>query len=233
VLHELGHALTARRFGIATRDITLYPIGGVARLERMTENPWQEFWIAVAGPAVNVAIAAALGLGVGLTASGASHPLTEFLLVLLGANVVLVVFNLLPAFPMDGGRVFRAFLTPFVGHLRATEIAAGVGAAIALVLGTLGLMEMLRVIDWPFVSGMLALVAFFVYLAGQQELMAVRQRDYLRRTAPPEVLPVDSDIPTVVPVDVEPSFTGLVWDDRNQTWVVWRNGRPAHSPWPY
>src|SRR5438270_520462 len=109
VLHELGHALTARQFGIPTQDITLYPIGGVARLERMSERPWEEFWIAVAGPAVNVAIAAVLA---GLLAATGAYPRSDglladglaasFLPALLYSNVLLVGFNLLPIFPSDG-----------------------------------------------------------------------------------------------------------------------------------
>src|SRR5512137_359868 len=115
VLHEYGHALTARRFGVMTRDITLYPIGGVARLERIPEKPIEELWVAVAGPAVNVVIAAVLFAA--LVATGGLPPLrtinlstSSFWLRLLLVNVILVVFNIIPAFPMDGGRVLRALL---------------------------------------------------------------------------------------------------------------------------
>src|SRR5262249_29082496 len=120
LLHELGHALMARQFGIATRDITLYPMGGVARLERMSERPWEEFCIAVAGPLVNVVIAASLALvflllglplaGLGLTQRAWVSPEVSLLRDLFAVNVGLVLFNLLPAFPMDGGRVLRALL---------------------------------------------------------------------------------------------------------------------------
>src|SRR4051812_27334200 len=141
VLHELGHALTARRFGIRTRDITLYPIGGVARLERMSERPWEEFWIAVAGPAVNVVIALALGavLLAGAVAAGEEGLGVpgQFLFNLLISNLVLVGFNLIPAFPMDGGRVLPAVLSPRIGRGGATEIAArlGVGFAVLFMAG--------------------------------------------------------------------------------------------------
>src|SRR5713226_5817786 len=136
VLHELGHALTARRYGIETRDITLYPIGGVARLERLPQRPMEEFWIAVAGPAVNVVIAALLA-GICLIVGGTDFSiLTDsllglVLLPLLITNVVLVLFNMLPAFPMDGGRVLRALLATHLGQLRATTIAVQIGVAMA------------------------------------------------------------------------------------------------------
>lgn len=169
VLHEFGHALTAQRFGIQTRDITLYPIGGVARLERIPRNPRQELLIALAGPAVNVVIAVAL-----LVALAATHTISgpegvrlvggSLLNKLLWVNLSLVGFNLLPAFPMDGGRVLRAFLAMRMEYGKATQLAANVGQGMAMLFGLAGLM-------WnPF----LLFVAFFVYQGAAQEAGTVQ-----------------------------------------------------------
>ena len=169
VLHEYGHALMARRFGVKTRDITLYPIGGVARLERIPEKPIEELWVAIAGPAVNVGIAIILGLyllpSAGLPAiSGLSVTSGSFLVRLLAVNVLLVAFNLLPAFPMDGGRVLRALLAMRMDHLRATQVAATVGQAMAFLFGILGL----------FGDPFLLFIAFFVWIGAEQEANMAR-----------------------------------------------------------
>jgi Zn-dependent protease len=170
VLHELGHALTARRFGVATRDIVLLPIGGVARLERMPARPQQELLVAIAGPAVNVAIAIVLVLLMVLTGRPtALAQLGDGLLeTLLLVNVVMVLFNMIPAFPMDGGRVLRALLALRLPFLQATRIAAGVGQVAALALGAVGV--------FFFHNWVLAFAALFVFQAAGKERALVQAR---------------------------------------------------------
>lgn len=219
LLHEYGHAIAARKYGVKTRDIVLMPIGGVARLERMPEKPFQEFVVAIAGPAVNVAIAVLLFFvlsfvveeggfremmvaaiqtrGIGqeiVTESGyLMSPVVHFFIYLAFTNVVLVIFNMIPAFPMDGGRVFRALLSMWLGRPRATKIAAWLGQVIALLLVATGL--------WSS-DFMLSILGIFVIYAARAENTNVQTEDLLSRFKARDV--------------VRPNFTHL----RSNDWML-------------
>src|SRR5688572_30159994 len=167
LLHELGHAFAARRYGIRTRDIVLLPIGGVARLQRMPEKPQQEVVVALAGPAVNVLILSALWPVLTFLRQPPAWPPPPDLGLLhtvFWVNVMMVVFNMVPAFPMDGGRVLRAVLAMRMPFVRATRIAAAVGQGFALLFGIVGF----------FFQPMLMFVALFVFLAASEEYALVQ-----------------------------------------------------------
>lgn len=191
VLHELGHALVARRFGIATRDITLYPIGGIARLERMPERPSEELLVAAAGPAVNGVLALAIYAGLRISGAGTDgDPLTigaGFAMQLMWINISLGVFNLLPAFPMDGGRILRAALAFTMERPRATAIAARIGRGIAVVMGIAGVL-------W---NPMLAVIALFVWMAAGQEATTERMKTTLRDVSVADAMV--TDVQTLAP----------------------------------
>jgi len=186
VLHELAHSLLAQAFGVRVRGITLLPIGGVAQLEAVPRRPAQELLMSLAGPATNLILGTLLALAAliaiplwdpplrtmqdVLNLVGGSGPLS-LLIELALANLVLGLFNLVPAFPMDGGRVLRAFLALTLDYGLATQIAVAVGQGLALLLGL-----------WGFFQGdlLLVLIAVFVYLGAEQEGGEVRIRAVLR-----------------------------------------------------
>jgi Zn-dependent protease/CBS domain-containing protein len=176
VLHEFGHVFAARAYGIRTSDVTLLPIGGLASLERMPEKPGQEIVVALAGPAVNLVIAAALALvpGVSSDLGGMASP-DAVGVSLVGrlavANLALCVFNLVPAFPMDGGRVLRALLALPLGYTRATRVAATIGQGLAFAFALLGLV---------YGNAVLVLIAVFIFLAASGEAGYVQVREYTR-----------------------------------------------------
>jgi stage IV sporulation protein FB len=170
--HEFGHILAARRYGIRTPEVTLWPIGGVASLERIPDKPREELVVAVAGPAVNVAIAGLIVLFLGMSLDTAAmtemeNPRAGLLARLAAANIFLVVFNLIPAFPMDGGRVLRALLAMRMDHVEATRIAARIGQGAAFLFALAGL----------FVNPMLIVIGLFIYLAATAESQHVAFKD--------------------------------------------------------
>jgi Zn-dependent protease/CBS domain-containing protein len=177
VLHELGHALAARYYGIPTKDITLLPIGGVARLQRMPDKPVQELVVALAGPAVNVVLAVFFGaLLVAQAPLDPQNALTfggSLLEIFFMINAGLVIFNLLPAFPMDGGRVLRALLAMRLGPSRATHVAARVGRGMAILFAIVGLFGIPGVLD-P--NLMLVVIALFVWTGADAEARAMRAK---------------------------------------------------------
>ena len=172
LLHEFGHILMARHFGIRTPDVLLLPIGGVARLERIPEEPRQELLIALAGPAVTLAIAALLYLALVLLGEPVQWTETDLgvptiLKQLFYMNVLLLLFNLVPAFPMDGGRVLRAILAWRMNYVRATRIAATIGQGAAILGAILGIHYQ----EWIWV-----LIALFIFFAAGQEASVVATR---------------------------------------------------------
>ena len=216
-LHEYGHVIAARGYGIRTRDITLYPIGGVASLEGMPRRPGPEIVVALAGPAVNVAIAVLIGLftlALGATVSNGlsvAPTLDAFLSRLLWANVFLVAFNLLPAFPMDGGRVFRAVLSYFMDRVSATTVAVTVGSVLAGLMALLGLWQM---------ELFLVILAFSVFMMGRAELNMVRyqaQYDGAVRRA-------EDRFPIVEPIRTRLHTDGWVFDPQTGLWTEWQDG---------
>ena len=219
VLHEFGHILVARRYGIQAPEITLLPIGGVASLQALPQKPSQEFAIAIAGPAVNFVIAIVLLLFVGQFNSAdlarLDDPQVSLTARLADANLFLAIFNLIPAFPMDGGRVLRALLAMKLGRPRATRIAASVGQAFAFGLGFLGL----------FGNPLLIFIAIFVYLAASAEAHIVATRAMSRGV--PVTAAMVTQFATLTPDEhVDAAVETLLRTSQGEFPVVDDAGRP-------
>ena len=218
VLHEFGHALTAARYGIRTRDITLLPIGGLARLERMPDVPVQELWVALAGPAVNMVIAM-LVFG-WLQVSGAAQSLDQlevttgtFAERVMLANVFLAGFNLLPAFPMDGGRALRALLATRMEYTRATQRAAMIGQGMAILFGFLGLQG----------NPILIFIALFVWIGAGQEASVVQMKSALAGI--PLRRAMLTDFRTLTPTSTLGDAVDFLLTGSQQDFPVVANGR--------
>lgn len=175
ILHEFGHALTAKKYGIKTKDIILFPIGGVARLEKLPEDPFHELWVALAGPLVNLAIFAGLAIVISIAGFDSStfnelHLNEDSILLYLAiSNLILALFNLIPAFPMDGGRVLRAMLSIRLSRVKATEIAGSIGQFLAMGFVFLGL----------FYNPFLVVIGLFIYLGAQAEMTQTKNSSLL------------------------------------------------------
>ena len=220
LLHELGHALTAQRFGFTTREITLLPIGGIARLERLPDDPMQSLWITLAGPAVNIVIAAALFVALQLT--GTWQPVTHisltdgpFLERLMLVNISLVIFNMLPAFPMDGGRALRALLATRMDDRRATRIAARLGQAMAVLFAIVGWLA----------NPLLILIALFVWTGAAQEARTADMRAALSGIPVGRVM--ITDFTTLTPDDSLSTVMELVQHGSQHDFPVTRDGHVA------
>ncbi|WP_138429833.1 site-2 protease family protein [Fodinibius saliphilus] len=223
VLHELGHALTARRFNIPTQQITLLPIGGLASLEKMPEDPKEEFLVAIAGPAVNVVIAFLLYLILPVEQFLVEDPEvaeevlstingSNFLFYLFSANVLLVLFNMIPAFPMDGGRVFRALLSLKFNRVQATQMAAKLGQLVAFFFLFIGL----------FYNPILILIAIFVYFGAQGESVMVQQLSILKNHKVEEAMM--TNITTLQPEDSLDEVVNIILTGTERDFIVTKSG---------
>ncbi len=225
VLHELGHALTAQHFGVKTKKITLLPIGGIASLEKIPEEPKQELLVAVAGPFVNVVIALILYFIVPVQQFLADNltniienlnalTLTNFFFYLFVVNVMLVLFNLIPAFPMDGGRVLRAFLAMNMGRVKATQIAAVIGQSIAIVFLLLGMLYN------PF----LILIALFVFVGAYGENKMVQQIELLKGHTVSEAMLTNITLLKID--DTLASVKDLILSGTEKDFIIEQEGKP-------
>ena len=204
VLHELGHSVVAQQLGVEVKSSTLMPIGGVASLRTMPENPWHEIAITVAGPLVNLVIACVLFLFTGwpqeLFATHIPQNLTGLMRVLTGLNLGLFLFNFIPAFPMDGGRLLRALLALALPYTRATHIAATIGQGLAIVFVLVGLQRM---------SPTFIILGAFIFLAAEGEEKMVRMRGLLREVFVDEIM--TREFATLAPTDTVARGLALVY----------------------
>jgi Zn-dependent protease/predicted transcriptional regulator len=221
VLHELGHALAAKKFKINTTSITLLPIGGLAQMEQIPEKPKEELIIAFAGPAVNLVIVALLYPIADISSFAAVDELDSkveagnFLAVLMVVNIWLAIFNLIPAFPMDGGRVFRALLSFKLGHVRATQIAASVGQVLGICFIFFGF----------FYNPFLTFIGIFIYLGAGSESVYTQTKSMLQGFTVKDV--VMHEVPVI---DKNASLEEAVYqllNSQNKNFVVTDAGKPV------
>lgn len=232
--HELGHLVVARWVGLRLREITLYPLGGSTRLAMMSERPWQEIWVAVAGPLVHLLLAGAIAAGLLANDRDLSprldspEPFLEtFFNRLFWLNVVLAGLHTFPVLPFDGGRIFRGALALSAKRLRATEVAALLSSFVSLLFLIAGMI-------WISTVWWLIPVGIIIHVGGQQELIVVRfyaalqdpdKNDGFRA---PTLAPMDKVLDDGM-IPPEPDFNGLLWNSKNRLWVVYRNGQPISA----
>jgi Zn-dependent protease len=224
VLHEFGHALMARRFGNKTRDIILTPIGGIARLESISEKPWQEFFIAIAGPAVNIVIAGCIALGLWATGQLAPQAFDSYDIfhprsigpVLMYSNLVLAAFNCIPAFPMDGGRILRALLSLKWPRVKATLIAARLGQVCAIIFLIFAIWNE----EW-----MLSLVSLFIFFTAGTELKNSQQESILDRLVASDWMIQDFDRLDLMDSLEKP--LDLTRKGIEKDYIIFRDGSPV------
>src|SRR4030095_10584646 len=228
ILHEFGHALAARQFGVKTYDILMTPIGGIARLERMPEGRGQEFWVAIAGPVVNFLIVGMIWLGFivfarevlpifSLSFWNFEEQATSYFKIILLANGYLGTFNLLPAFPMDGGRILRSLLSLKMDRAKATQIAAYAGQVIAIVLFGLGILRQ---------QPTLTLIGLFIFFAARQENKILQRQTWLTRKKASDLMePIEHIFHTGLSMTEAREIAKSIKGD---SFVVWsRPGIPA------
>ncbi|MGE0771906.1 MAG: site-2 protease family protein [Cyclobacteriaceae bacterium] len=217
ILHELGHALTARRFNIGTKSITLYPIGGVASLESIPKKPKEELWVALAGPAVNVVIAIALSPLVNRELITQPETLqtigpTNFLFAFVTVNLWLALFNLLPAFPMDGGRVLRALLAFKLSRYKATRIAAAIGQIMAILFVFAGF----------YVNPFLIFIGLFIFLGAQAEARQSQTEELAGDNTIGSI--TIRDFPTLPADGILQDAIDVILNSQNKNFIVQQNG---------
>ncbi|WP_435196563.1 CBS domain-containing protein [Natronomonas sp. EA1] len=221
VLHELGHSLVAMRFGFPIASITLWLFGGVAQLSEMPEDWKQELYIAVAGPVVSVALGVvSYAAFLAVPAGGTVLAATKFVLGYLALmNIALAVFNMLPGFPMDGGRVLRALLARDRPYARATQIAAEVGKGFAILLGIFGLLG----------GGGLFLVAiaFFIYIGASSEAQQTMMKAAFEGVTVRDIMTPAADLKTVTPETSVADLMNRMFRERHTGYPVVENGRPV------
>jgi Zn-dependent protease len=231
--HEGVQLLAGRRFGVGTRDVTLYPFWGVPRLNRLSDRPWQENYIAATGPVTFALIATAIGGGLALAGAGVSSPqeapapsFTAYFAQLFWANVLLGVLHSLPVLPLDAGRIFRATLALTTSRTRATEVAAA--------LSTGGALALLGVAIIWLQSPLIGVTAVLLYLGAQEDLGTTRYFAAIRHApdelthGPAAMVPMDQ----VVTPDCrprEPNFNGFTWNAQARLWIEWRDGQPVSA----